>query len=83
MMEPGERTFDLPAVPRRTRAAAVLGAEAPAATMGDDHLDAVMRQQLVVERIAVVAAIADQSGRKVRKKSRVKRRVRSRLRNVA
>ena len=61
VVEPGEDAFDLPAAFGAAERAAVLRGDPATATMARDHLDAIVRAQLRVERITVVAAIADQS----------------------
>jgi hypothetical protein len=70
VVEPGEEAFDLPSPLGPAERPAVLGARA-AAPMGRDHLDAVLGQELRVERVAVVAAIADEARREVGEKPRV------------
>ena len=64
VVEPGEEAFDLPPAAHAPERATVLRA-APAATVRRDHLDAIRVQELRVERIAVVAAIADQARREI------------------
>lgn len=61
VVQPGEEAFDLPATAGSTQRASVLGRRAPAAAMPGDHLDAVLLAQDLIEGIAVVAAVADQS----------------------
>jgi hypothetical protein len=61
VVEPGEEAFDLPATARPAQRAPILGRGAAAAAMPGDHLDTVLLAQGVVEGVAVVAAIADQS----------------------
>ena len=61
VVEPGEETFDLPATASPTERASILGRRAPAAAMSGNHLDAVLVAQDLIERVAVVAAVADQS----------------------
>ena len=61
IMQPGEEAFDLPATLGAAERAAVLRSDPATATMARDHLDAVVREQLRVERITVVPAIPDQS----------------------
>jgi hypothetical protein len=72
VLEPHEEALDLPAPAGATQRAPVLGART-AAPMRGDHLDAVRREQGVVEAVAVVAAVADQSFGKVREEARVER----------
>jgi len=62
--------LDLPASADATQRSAILGARTATPVCGD-HLDAVGRHQVVVEEIAVVAAVADQSRREVSEESGV------------
>ncbi len=71
VMQPGEEAFDLPAPPRATQAAAILRDVTTAAAMRGDHLDAVRRHQGLVERVAVIAAIANQPRREIREEAGV------------
>ena len=62
VMEPGKEAFDLPAAPTPTEGPPVLrGWAAAAAAMSGDHRDAIALPQERIERVAVVAAVADQS----------------------
>ena len=72
VVEPGEEPFDLPASARASEWSSILGASAAAPIRGD-HLNAVRRHQHVVERVAVVAAFADQTRREVGEKPGVER----------
>jgi hypothetical protein len=63
VMEPGEHAFDLPATPRATERAPVLSDGPPVRAMSGNHFNVVLRAQVAIERIAVVAAIPDQAGR--------------------
>lgn len=66
VVQPRKEAFDLPAPTRTPQASAVLRDVAPPTPMRRDHLDAVGRHQELVERVAVVTAIADQPRREVR-----------------
>ena len=68
------QSFDFPATRGAAERTAVLGRHLTAPTMARDHFDPVVLQQLGIERIAVVAAIADQSLGQVGEKARVERR---------
>src|SRR5271157_1017770 len=60
VMEPGEEPLDFPAAAVAPQFPAVLGALAPAIVfMGRDELDAMFLPQALVQRIAVVGAVAD------------------------
>ena len=65
VVEPGEEPLDLPPAFRPAEGTPVLRGDAAAAPMARDHLDAIVRQQVGVEGIAVVPAIADQARREV------------------
>jgi len=69
VVQPGKEAFDLPAPTCTPQAAAILRDMPATAAMGRDHLDAVRRHQGFVERIAVVAAIANQPRREVREEA--------------
>jgi hypothetical protein len=59
VVEPGKEAFDLPPTASPTQGASILGRCATAAAMPSDHLDAVLRAQELIERVAVVATVAD------------------------
>lgn len=61
VVQPGEEAFDLPATTGATQRASILSRGATAAAMPGDHLDVVLFAQDLIEDVAVVAAIADQS----------------------
>ena len=61
VVQPSEEAFDLPATAGSTERASILGRRATAAAMPGDHLDAVSLAQDLIEGVAVVAAVADQS----------------------
>src|SRR6476646_8451911 len=65
VMEPGKQALDLPASTPATERPAVLGQVAPIRPMRRDQLNAVGVEQMRVERVAVVALVADQSVREV------------------
>ncbi len=71
IVESGKEALDLPAPADPTQTAAVLSDAPPSATMGRDHLNAVGRHQEFVERVTVVASIADQPRREVREEAGV------------
>jgi len=72
VVEPGKEALDLPAPATPTERASILG---PGATtiglVGRDHLDAVALAEQRVERITVVAAVADQSRGEVAEETRI------------
>ena len=70
VVEPREEALDLPASADATQRSAILGARTATPVCGD-HLDAVLLLQEAIERIAVVAAVADQSRREVSEESGV------------
>src|SRR5262245_7770429 len=72
VVEPSEEALDLPAPSRAPQASTVLGEVAPSTPMRGDHFDAIGCHQEFVERVAVVAAVADQSRREVREEAGVK-----------
>ena len=62
IVEPGKEALDFPAPTVATQFAAVLGALAAAVVLvGRDEPDAVLLPQALIERIAVVGAVADHS----------------------
>ena len=62
VVQPGEEAFDFPASPPPTQWPAILGGGAAAiAFVSGDQFDAVAVAQQRIERVAVIAAIADQS----------------------
>jgi hypothetical protein len=63
-MQPGEEAFDLPTAADASERTPVLRARAAVPIRGD-HFDPIRAHQRVVERIAVVAAIADQPRGKI------------------
>src|SRR4249920_2833482 len=65
VMEPGKEPFDFPTTPGSSQWAAVLRRDVAASAVLGDHLDPVVLPEPGVERIAVVAAIADQSRREL------------------
>src|SRR5690348_15123084 len=73
VVQPREETFNLPAATGAPKAAAVLRRLVTTAPMGGDHLDPVGRHQLLVERITVIAAIADQPRREVCEEASIER----------
>src|SRR6478672_7030953 len=62
VVEPGKEALNFPAAFGAPHRAAILGT-APAAAIAGDHLDAVVATELGIERIAVVAFVADQPRR--------------------
>lgn len=71
VVQPGEESFDLPATAGSTQGAPILGRRATPSAMPGDHLDPVLLAQDVIEGVAVVAAIADQSLRELREEAGV------------
>src|SRR5882672_10976746 len=62
IMEPGEEALDFPAPTVATQFAAVLGALATAVVLvGRDEPDAMVLPESLIERIAVIGAVADHS----------------------
>lgn len=61
VVEPRKQTFDLPAPFRSSQRAAVLGRSDAVASMRGDQLDVPFSLELLVQPIAVVGAISDQS----------------------
>src|SRR4249920_1180842 len=70
VVEPGEETFDFPPALDSAKRPTVLRLATPSAVCGD-HLDAVASPERRVERVAVVAAVADQSRRELGEEARV------------
>lgn len=70
VVEPGEEALDFPAAARAPEGSAVLGARA-AAPVRSDHFDAVGLAEMLIERVTVVPAVADQARREVREEPRV------------
>jgi hypothetical protein len=62
VLQPSEEAFDLPAPAVARQLPAVLGDVRAGRAMGRDELDPA-RCQMHIERIAVIAAIADEAGR--------------------
>jgi len=73
VVKPGKEPFDLPAAFHPADTAAILSGMAAATAMRRDHLDAVVRHQHPVQAIAIVAAVANQARREVRKEAGVER----------
>ena len=71
VVEPGEEAFDLPATAGAAQRASILGGRPTTPAMPGDHLDAVAIAEDPIERVAVVAAIADQARRELREEARV------------
>jgi hypothetical protein len=66
VMQPREQAFDLPPAAIAPQRAAILGQSSGAAgSMWGDHLDAVVLLQPLIEAVAVVGSVADQSFREV------------------
>lgn len=72
VVEPGEEAFDFPAPAGAPKRPTVLGARAASAIRGD-HLNAVRRHQRLIEAVAVVAPIADQTRGDVGDEARIER----------
>ena len=72
VVEPGKETFDFPAAARAPQGPPILRTDAPT-TVRRNHLDAIRLHQGVIERVAVVPAIADQSRREVGEEALLKR----------
>src|ERR1700733_10335963 len=64
VVKPGKQAFDFPAAARAAQRAAILRAAAPTPVRGD-HLDSVGSHEGRIERITVVAPVADQARREV------------------
>jgi len=61
VMKPGEEAFDLPAPAIATQRSAILGASAPVWPMRSNQFDVVLGGEMVIEPIAIVRFVADQS----------------------
>ena len=72
IVEPGEEAFDLPATASPAQRTPLLSRGATAAAMPGDHLDAVPLAQEVIERVAVVPTVTDQSVGEVGEEAGVK-----------
>src|SRR6185295_17286664 len=59
--QPGEQALNLPAPRKTTKRPAVLGRGSAICFVGSDHLDAVVRHQLLVQFVAVVRLITNQA----------------------
>lgn len=70
-MQPGKQSFDFPAPFGAASRTAILGGHAAAPAMPRDHFNAVVLPELRIERVAVVAAIADQSFWKIGEESEI------------
>jgi hypothetical protein len=70
VLEPGKETFDFPAALVAAQLPAILRQMHPVRPVGGDHLDAARGERLV-EAIAVVGGIANQSVRIVGQEARV------------
>ena len=70
VMKPGEQAFDLPAAAGATQRPAVLGDQPTVWSMRRDHFNVVPLAQMAIERITVVPAIPDQTGRERFEESR-------------
>lgn len=64
VVKPGEEAFDFPAATIAAKGPPILG-HPTAPPVRRDHLDAVLRAELRIEAVAVVAAIADQARRQL------------------
>ena len=74
VVQPGEEAFDLPPAAGSARGSAILRAWPDAtAAMDRDHFNAVASAELRIQRVAVVAAIADQSWGELAEEARVER----------
>lgn len=73
IVQPGEESLDSPSPSRPPQASTVLGDDATTAPMRGNHLDAVGRHQLFVERVTVVTTIADQARREIGEETGVER----------
>ena len=63
IMKPSEQAFDLPATARATQRAPVLSEHPTVWSMRRDHFNVVPLAQMAIERITIVPAIPDQTGR--------------------
>src|SRR5262249_4375703 len=63
VIEPGEKSLHFPAPLGAAKGSAILGlgVASPPASMGGDHFSAVLREDLLIQSIAVVSFIADDS----------------------
>ena len=61
VLQPGEEPLDLPTPHVASQGSAVLGSPTPTRWLGSDHLDASFLQETLIEVIAVVGLVADQS----------------------
>src|SRR5690349_8503328 len=73
VMQPGKEALDLPTSPGATQAATILRDVPTATPMRRDHLDAVRLHQRLIERVTVVAAIANQSRWEIREEAALER----------
>lgn len=68
-MQPREEAFDLPASMGAPQVTAILGYVPTTAAKRRTHLDALSGHQGLVERIAALGAVPDQSRRQVREEA--------------
>jgi hypothetical protein len=72
-MDPGGEAFDFPAAAGAPQGAPILRRRTTAPAMPGDHLDLVALAQRRIQRVAIVAAGADQAQREFREEARVER----------
>lgn len=73
VVEPGEEAFDLPATASPAQRAPILRRGATAAAMPGNHLDAVLLAQDLIERVAVVPTVTNESVGEIREETGVQR----------
>src|SRR5262245_49974709 len=75
VMKPREEPIDFPAAPEPSKRPAIFGPGVAIGVVGGDQLDAIGCREMVIEPVAVVALVADQSCRELAEESRGERRV--------
>ena len=73
VVKPGKEALDLPSSPGASQGPAVLRRDLPRRTVSRDHFDPPACHQRVVEAIAVVGLVANQSRREVFEEARLER----------
>ena len=73
LMEPRKEPFDFPAASIAAKRSAILSEMLSVRAMRGNHLDAVLCAELLIERVRIVAAVANQSGREFSEEAGVER----------